>query len=281
MTKKSKNKATNYKSVREKIKPVKELPSILSMLVYGRSGTGKTTFGGTWPKPILLLDVKEKGTDSIKNVDEVKVLPLTEWDEFEQIYWLLKKADHPYKSVIVDTVTQLQEIAKAKVLKDNNKDSSDNPSRNDWGSITGLMKRWIIEYRDLNNINKLFIAQDRTDSEDTAEEDQIIPEVGPAVSPSVASTLNAAVKVIGHSYIKEVEKRTKKGLKSVMKYRLRLGPHTYYLTKIRNPKEDYTPSYITNPTYQKVVDIVKGDYKEKLKKKKEKLKKKKQKKPNN
>ncbi len=92
---KKKNKATNYESVQEKIKPVEELPSIPSMLVYGRSGTGKDDFGGTWPKPILLLDIKEKGTDSIKNVDGVKVLPLTEWDEFEQVYWLLKKGRPP------------------------------------------------------------------------------------------------------------------------------------------------------------------------------------------
>lgn len=259
--------STDFSQVQKKIKDVEQLPMLLSMLVYGRSGTGKTTFAGTWPKPILLLDIKDKGWDSIKSIDGIKVLPVSDWVEIEQVYWMLNKSDHPFKTVVIDTVTQLQELAKFKVLEDGNKDKTANPTRNDWGSITGLMKRWIIEYRELS-LHKLFIAQDRTSSEDTEGEDQIIPEVGPAVSPSVASTLNAAVKVIGNSYIKEVDKRTRKGrLKTVMEYRMRLGPHPYYTTKIRNDKSDYTPDHITNPKFEDILDIMDGSYKAKLLKK--------------
>ena len=51
-----------------KFTPVEHLPSVLAVLLYGRSGTGKTTIAASFPTPLLLLDIREKGTDSVANV---------------------------------------------------------------------------------------------------------------------------------------------------------------------------------------------------------------------
>ena len=41
-----------------------DTPTIITL--YGRPGTGKTTIACTAPKPMLLVDIKDKGTDSGK-----------------------------------------------------------------------------------------------------------------------------------------------------------------------------------------------------------------------
>ena len=50
------------------ITAVDDLDDNLVMLVYGPSGKGKTHFSSTFPKPILVIDVNEKGTDTIKGI---------------------------------------------------------------------------------------------------------------------------------------------------------------------------------------------------------------------
>lgn len=252
------NPALDYSKIKDKIKPVDEILFVVSMLVYGRSGTGKTTFSTSFPKPILLIDVREEGTDSVRNVEGVDVISVTEWDDIERLYWYLESGKSKYKSVIIDTITQCQDLAVAKILKEENKDFVTQPV---WGRVAGLMKQWIVNYRDLP-LNSLFIAQDRTSQlELDAEEDQLIPEIGPQVIPSVAKTLNAAVKVIGQSYIYEVAKRLKSGkIKRTIEFRLRVGPHPYYTTKIRKPKNAKIPEFLKDPSYDDVVTIMKGDW---------------------
>ena len=61
-----------------------------SFLFYGRSGTGKTTLAGTFPTPILILDIGDKGTDSISDIEDCYVWEITEWDDIEIAYYYLK-----------------------------------------------------------------------------------------------------------------------------------------------------------------------------------------------
>lgn len=62
-------------SVLDRIAPVALPASGMKMNVYGRSGTGKTTFACTFPKPLLLVGT-EDGTRSVytvKGVDYVRL----------------------------------------------------------------------------------------------------------------------------------------------------------------------------------------------------------------
>jgi len=256
----AKNDNTDFSDIVDKITPVQDLGTIVTMVTYGRSGTGKTTFTSTWPKPILLLDVKDEGTDSIRDIEGVGVLSIETWDDFEKAYWFLKSGEHHFKSVAIDTVSQLQQKLLQQILDDEGKSFA---TQQIWGQVSGKLKTWIMDFRDLadDNLNINFIAQDRLNSTDTEEdEEQIDPEVGPQLMPSVASMLNAAVKVIGNTYIAEVAKRTSKGINREAEYRMRLGPHPYYITKIRKPKKAKCPDYITDPSFDKIIEIMKGNY---------------------
>ncbi len=253
---------TSPPSVGSRIKAVKLLPKVLAMLVYGRSGTGKTTFGGTWPKPALLIDIREKGTDSVSNVEGLDVIQVDTWEEFEEVYWYVKQGNH-YKSVIIDQVSQLQDVCVEGVMKAEGKDVM---SQRTWGSASGLMKTWLLNYRDLveDGINVLFLSHDRTTDADADAEDQIDPSVGPRLMPSVAATLNGAVKAIGCTYIREV---LLEGEPRRIEYGMRLGPHAYYTTKLRVPVGVSVPESVFNPTFDRILRLMSGEQPKTLTKK--------------
>lgn len=245
--------------ISKRITPVYKVDNFVKAVLYGRSSTGKTTLACDFPGPKLLLDINDKGTDSVTDVKQLDVLACQSWVDFEQIYWFLKKNKDKYKTVIIDTVSMLQDMAIQQVLSDSNREEGSMLTKRDWGEASGMLKTWIIYYRDLP-MNVIFIAQDRVsnagDEDDT--EGQIMPEVGPRLMPSVASTLNAAVSIIGNTFVREKIIKVKTAEKKIVEkrkieYCLRIGPHAYYTTKVRKPKSVEVPSFITDPTYNKLV----------------------------
>lgn len=245
-----------------RIKAVADLPTHLKILTYGRSGTGKTTILATAPKPLLLIDVRDKGTVSIKSTPDVFVLEISSWTDFEDAYWYLEGAGkEKFKSVAVDTVTQLQDYAIEEALKD---DEGGAMTMKRWGEVSSAMKQWITLYRDLP-MNVIFTAQDRvTEREGEFDDGVIEPEVGPYVMPSVAKTLCAAVDVIGNTFIREREvkapgKDGKETSKLVTEFCMRVGPNARYITKLRRPSNvKPAPKVIVNPTFPALFELAYG-----------------------
>ena len=244
-------------SITDRIKPVHALPRVLTALIYGRSGTGKTTFAASYPKPALVIDIREKGTDSISNIEGVDVVSVENWSEVEEVYWYLKSGEGTkYKSVILDQISSLQDLAMEHAMAEEGRDVM---SQRLWGVVSGLMKTWLLNYRDLqdNDMNVAFIAHDRVSKGGDSDEDDdsIDPQVGARLMPSVAGTLNGAVKVIGYTFVREVFLEEDDKARQV-EYCMRLAPHPYYTTKMRNPLGTTIPEYIVNPTYQRIVDLM-------------------------
>jgi hypothetical protein len=248
------------------------LPSIMAALFYGRPGTGKTTIAATFPKPAVLLDIREKGTDSVSNIKGIKVGKIEEWEEFEDFYWYLKEGDHGFQTVIIDQLTALQAVAMRHAYKSEGKEEGDHATKRIFGIASGLMNEWLLKYRDLvdEEINVVFIAHDRITggSDEGSGEDEIDPMVGPRVMPSVASTIGAAVKLIGNTFIKETHSikqqpgsKIKKKVRQVV-YGMRLGPHGYYTTKVRAPFGIAAPEILVDPTYDKMMAVMRGEYSE-------------------
>lgn len=249
----------------------------LSFCFYGRSGTGKTTLAADFEKPMLYIDVKDKGTKSIRDVKGIKKYKVTSFAMFEGMFWWLKENPDRYRTVVVDTVSQLQALyvreyseAKGKRGKRTAGDWG-TLSRRDWGDIAGHMKDWIGNYRDLVELGMdvVFIAQDRAFNvgEDDDEDDEVLaPEIGPGLSPSVAKTLNASVDFIGNTFIRTrvLRKKNEKGKviseREVIDFCLRIGPNSLYVTKVRKPKFQKAPELIVDPSYEDIVDIINGEY---------------------
>ena len=151
-------------------KAVSEVKRNSSAALYGRSGTGKTTLASTWPKPILYLNILDNGEESISDVENLDVVDIeTSDDLLEQILWLAKKAGKgtlAYKTIILDTMTQLQgifvrEMGDSKKLpKGKRAGDFGSLTRQDWGKIAGDLMKVIMDIRALP-VHSVFIAQER------------------------------------------------------------------------------------------------------------------------
>jgi hypothetical protein len=222
---------------------------------------------------MLLLDIRDRGTDSIADVKGIDVLEIEDLADLEDLFYdVLKPGKHKYKTVVFDTVTELQKLVMKDVVLGKNKNKKIDESRigdwgsmakRDWGDVAAIMNKWIGDFRDLP-MEVVFLAQERVKNVDDeeGEDNQLVPEVGPMVMPSIASTLNAAVNVIGNAFIRMKKKNVVKGAKKTVKeeptYCLRVGPNPIYTTKLRKPRSAEAPAYIEDPTYEDIRDLVKG-----------------------
>lgn len=251
-------------NIEDRIKDLTELESPEILTFYGRPGTGKTSLASTAPKPLLIIDVKDKGTDSAKSEEleegEIEVISIENFSEIWEVFDLIQNQPKRWKTVVIDHMTSLQDFCQIEVMKNENKTMM---SQRLYGDVSGKMKEVIHQYKNLTdlNITPIFLVQERVDTEGEGE-DQLAPEVGPSLSPAIAKTLSASSRVIGHTYLQEKENKTKSlRVEREVEYRLRLGPDPYYTTKVTRPRGTQCPDYIVNPTYDKIIEIMRGEYK--------------------
>jgi hypothetical protein len=252
-------------SILDEIKPVTELKTNLVMMVYGRSGTGKTHFGSTFPKPILFIDTNERGTETIAQEEDVDVVRVTEWDQIDELYWALlhRETETEYASIVIDQVSNLQDIGMTEVLRKSRKGRDETFTQRNWGQLSGMLKQFITDFRDLSDdYNLLLIAHERVNDGGDEDEDTIEPSIGARVMPSVSAFLDGAVDSIGSTFIKERWETEDKEEVRHVDYCMRIGPHAFYSTKIRRPvSAGPIPELIINPTFKKIRDLTSGKQK--------------------
>jgi len=257
-------------SILDQIKPVTELKTNLVMMVYGRSGTGKTHFGSTFPRPILFIDTNERGTETIAQEEEIDVVRVTEWAQIDELYWALlnRETETEYASIVIDQVSNLQDIGMTEVLRKGRKGRDETFTQRNWGQLSGMLKQFISDFRDLSDhYHLLMIAHERIEEPGDEEEEHIEPSIGARVMPSVSAFLDGAVDSIGSTFIKERWETEDKEEVRHVDYCMRIGPHAFYSTKIRRPvSAGPIPELIVNPTFKKIRDLTMGKQKPKRKK---------------
>ena len=134
-----------------------------------------------------------------------------------------------------------------------------------WGTVTGTISALLANFRDLPGVNVVFLAQDRMTNlaGDNDDEDALIPEIGPAASPSIVKAITADASFVGYTYIRERQERIKQGARikrqRVTEYCLRTGPSSVFITKTRKPKGVIVPDTIVDPTYDSIVTAMRGE----------------------
>ena len=87
-------------------------------VIYGPEGVGKSTLASLTPDPVF-LDT-EGGTH---HLDVVRLDAASSWEEIKAAIAQLAKADHPFKSLIIDTADWLEKRLAEHLCRKANKDS--------------------------------------------------------------------------------------------------------------------------------------------------------------
>lgn len=232
-----------------KIGTVGELPDLINMMVYGDPGVGKTVFAGSASSvealsPVLYIDV-EGGTLSLRerypNVDVVRI---TNFDQLGELFGELRSGRTPYKTVVLDSITEIQKfgmyaVMKRAIEKDGDRDP-DLPGIGEWGKNTEQMRRLIRAFRDLP-MNTIFIALAATDV-DKRSNKLFKPSLSAKLSNEVAGFLDIVVFMY------------KKGDDNGDQHRLLLTLGTD--THIAKDRTDRLPPTLEEPDMKTVYDIL-------------------------
>jgi hypothetical protein len=232
----------------------------LSILVHGLAGAGKTTFASTAPKPLLLLDV-EMAARFIRG-RKIKWNPLTEappvhdgtwdicvvsvdvFDKAQKAYEYLKSGRHPFKSVVVDSISELQSKAVEKIK------GRQQLQTQDWGKLLSSMSFFCRDLRDL-----------------TGDDDQIIEAViitamsrdydgiiKPYLQGQIASQVPYWMDITGYLYVQQVADPATGEIKDTRN--LLVGNHPNYEAKSRVPG---LPTVIESPNVEIMLNNIFGE----------------------
>lgn len=209
-------------------------PNQVKFLVYGESGVGKTVFSSTWPDPVF-LDI-DKGMASVNR--EVHRIQIDSWDELVDATDFLANESHPFKTVVLDSLNELQYLSMKNVVQSFpsiRRSYESLPSISDYGKMLDDFDK-IVRFIKSIDANIVMIAQVAAREFET---DPVQPQF---IGKSTARNLSRMMDVIGY-----LDKRdSSEGAKT----RLMIFDAVNYVTKDRSGK---LPQQVENPTYDQLL----------------------------
>ena len=165
------------------------------VVLYGPPGSGKTTMGATFPDVLFLS--AESGLLSVRD-RKIDVWEITKWEDLEEAFCFLRGGEHKYKSVVIDSLTEVQKKLNEHIVKKfpgKRRDYEDLMSMSDWGYSMDRLRRMCRAFRDLP-LNVVFITLDVT--EITEQETFIKPALsGKTLSDELMGWVDAVVYCAG------------------------------------------------------------------------------------
>jgi len=286
-TKKKPAKKHGTSGVLSRIKRV-ERSEFVRMIVFGRSGTGKTTFWSTFPKPILAMTVsgaKETSGDELDSlsdeaIDEgIEHVAIHSTSEIKEVIDYVNR-EGTFKTVVEDHLTGLQDLILKEVLGVDELPEQKGwgtASQQQWGTVAFQMKEYLRAILSCKS-NVVMTAHERKFEPSDEEkmlmgehEDLAIPKIGSAVSPSVAAWINGACSYVGQTFVRPrytIEETTIGSETITMKERvpdeedfcMRIGVDPVVMSRFRMPKNKSikTGKVVVDPTYDKIKVILQG-----------------------
>lgn len=209
-------------------------PQKIKFLVYGESGVGKTVFASTWPDPVF-LDI-DKGMASVHR--EVHRFQIDVWEDLVDSVDFLANESHPFKTVVVDSLNELQYLSMRNVIQGfpSIRRSYDSlPSISDYGKMLDDFDKMVRFIKSLE-CNVVFISQVAAREYDT---DPVQPQF---IGKSTARNLARMVDIVGYL--------DKKDSSEGAKIRYMTFDAVNYITKDRS---DSLPQQVENPTYDSLL----------------------------
>lgn len=193
------------------------MPPLINMMVFGDPGIGKTVLGGSASvvealSPVLFIDV-EGGTLSLRErYPDVKVVRCKSYNDFGKLYTDLRKMDHGFKTVVLDSITEIQKFGMLEIMKrmledpKNSDRDPDLPSIGEWGKNIEQTRRLIRAMRDLP-MNTIFVALAQTDQDKRGNR-----LTKPSLSGKLSAEVAGFLDIVCYMYKKTLDDGTIKRL---------------------------------------------------------------------
>tara|TARA_R110000744_G_scaffold81528_2_gene160174 strand:+ start:979 stop:1797 length:819 start_codon:yes stop_codon:yes gene_type:complete len=168
------------------------------LLLYSDPKVGKTTLAETTVGPRLILDA-EGGTSWMatetvewdpKNPpptglgpDVSVVAHITSWDQVEMANSWLQRGDHEFKSVVLDSLTEIQKVCKLAISQDGFKIQ-------DWGTLYDKMDPVLREIRDLTSHPTNPLWQVVITALAKVQDEKIMPDIQGSMARSLAGQID-------------------------------------------------------------------------------------------
>lgn len=194
---------------------------VVNILVYGKSGAGKTVLGGSDDK-VLFIAPEDKGTLSAKRQGSTAVKwTVKSWDDIERAYnrlceWEETRGRIPFNWIVLDSATFMQQMLRRGILDDaveeNKERDPDTFQIQEWGVWMEKFKRFVIGFNNLD-VNVLYTAL-VTQDEDEDGNTVLKPDIQGTKKVDMSQVICSYMTSYG--YLKVGKRKVKVGEKEVV-----------------------------------------------------------------
>ena len=214
-------------------------------IVYGKNGTGKTHFIGTFPN-LLVVVFKDLGMNSIKTLPGVKYVIFPEDGTPQDLIDFCRAfKDSPFDSIAFDTFGCFQDRVKD-MIKDTLKKKKMEIQM--WGDLGEYVINVLKEIKELSKTKNVIVSFYEDTIEASGYENEIpthvsVATLGQMIRPYLEGIANYAIHTFIYDYVDP-------NMKHQFYHACHLGPNPYYWTKFQTDK--VLPSIEYDPSYEKL-----------------------------
>lgn len=226
------------------------------VVLYGKSNSGKTELGSTFPKPLLYLQVGDDGANTIANKEGIQAprTPLANVVKLkEALEELIACKAKGYETVFIDTFS----MATNMWIDENVVKKKKKMTQQFWGDLKTDEEELI---RLAHKLSKhVWVILSCHEATDTIEgmEDEILPDIRPSVTKGARTYLEGMANYGIHTTRLQKTIVAADGTeKELVKYAAHLGPNPYYWTKFQIDKSIKLPKTMVNPTFDKIIELI-------------------------
>lgn len=220
-----------------------------NFLVYGSSGSGKTRLAGSAYEvpelnPLLFLDIEGGGLTLKSTFPEIETVRIDTWAGLQKVYEELKLGKHPYRTVCLDSITEMQKIGMDHTMFERHGDDDlAVPEIKEWNINIEQVRRYVRRFRDLEKVNVIFTALERIDTDKRTQ----LSRSKPSLSGKVADEVSGFLDIVTHLRVEEVE-----GVNT----RILLTGNT--AGKVAKDRTNLLPFQLANPTMKLIYNHING-----------------------